>query len=284
MHSCFVKFMIVLLVLLIGSLIPASAEPVANISDPGVIIPASSLRGDSLTGEISVIDILPLLQPSGNVNMSMPASVAIITMEPEQEFSPNAVRPGAEMVYILAGSAEISADNDVVHASKGEAILVPRGSVMMVKNTGEDLLSIFSILSADVSEKVADQGLMKRSLESKTPVMFGNKTGSDSFSVNRMYSTFEEPLPISFDLAVISVPSGNSVRDHYMESGELGYVISGTGNVSIGCNSHVIGAGDIIYVPPYAVQRYDVKDAMTLLLLTEPFYRPEQDYSSSGLC
>lgn len=261
-----------------------SAEPAANISDMGVIISVSSLGGENLTGEISAIDILPLLNTSGFVNVSMPTSVAIMKVESGQVFSPNAIRPNAEVLYILGGSADVSADDAVVNASEGDAILVPAGSVMMVKNTGSETLTFFSILSSEGDKRMADQKLMKRSQDSKPPVIFGNTTDSDFFTVNRMYSTFEESLPISFDLAIVTIPAGKSVQDHYLESGQLGYILSGTGNITIGCESHLIAEGDIAYLPPYAVQRFDSGNELRILLLTEPFYRPEKDYSSPGLC
>jgi len=283
MHTS-VRVILMLSVLLIGSFVPVSAESEANISDPGLIISPSSLGGENQTGYLSVTEILPLLNTSGLVQVSMPSSVAIIHVEPEQAFSPNAIRPGAEVLYIIDGSAEITADSADTNASEGDAILVPAGSVMMVKNTGAVPLSFISVLSAEVEENTTEQILIKRTPESKQPVTFGNATDSDLFTVNRMFSTFEEPLPISFDLAVITIPAGNSVRDHYMKSGQLGYVLSGTGNSTIGCESHTIGAGDISYVPPYAVQGFDASEEMKIMLITEPFYQPVQDFPSPGLC
>ncbi|MFH0966271.1 MAG: cupin domain-containing protein [Methanobacteriota archaeon] len=284
MHVSSVRLILLLSVLLLSCTLLVSAEPAPNFSDLGVVIPASSYGGEDLTGEISVIDILPLLNTSGFENVSMPASVAIVKVESGQIFSPNAIRPSAEVLYILSGSTQVSADDAMVKASEGDAILVPAGSVMMVNNTGADSLTFFSILSTEDGRNITGQTLMKRSPESKQPVLFGNATDSDSFTVNRMYSTFEETLPLSFDLAVATIPAGNSVSDHYMESGQLGYVLSGTGSTTIGCESHRIAEGDITYVPPYAVQRFDASNDLKILLLTEPFYQPDKDYPSPGLC
>jgi quercetin dioxygenase-like cupin family protein len=284
MHFSSARVILLFSVLLIISLLQVSGEPEINTSDMGIVISASSLGVDNLTGQISAIDILPLLNNSGFVNVSMPASVNIIKVEPAQVFSPNAVRPAHEVLYILAGSVEISSDDSVLNASEGDAVLIPAGSVMMVKNTGSEWLTFFSFLSVEVDRNISDQKFIKRSSDSRKTLMFGNTTDSTSFVIKRMYSTFEEFLPISFDLAVATIPAGNSVLDHYMESGQLGYVLAGTGNITIGCESHRITGGDVTYVPPYAVQRIDASDELKILLLTEPFYLPEQDLPSSGLC
>ena len=283
MQSPCVRFILFLVILITCSSYQVFADSAGNISDPGVIINSSSILTGDLIESLSVSDILPLLNNSGSVRVSMPASVAIIRVQPDQAFSPNSLRPGAEVLYLLAGSAEVSADDATVNATEGDGILVPAGSVMMVKNTGAVPLTFLSVLSASNATS-SEQKLMKRSPGSKPSVTFGNVSDSNYFSVNRMFSTFEESLPISFDLAIATLPAGNSVRDHYMMSGQLGYILSGTGTTTIGCESHQIAKGDISYIPPYAVQRIDASDEMRILLVTEPFYQPDQDFPSPGLC
>ncbi|HWQ67319.1 MAG TPA: cupin domain-containing protein [Methanospirillum sp.] len=284
MHAWNTGVLLLLAILLTGIVSQASAESANSTSDFGVIISAPSLGVENLSGEISAIDILPLLNSSGKIDVRLPESVTIINIEPGQTFSPSAIRPGAEILYILTGSAEVTADDSAANASEGDAILVSAGSVMMVKNLDTDRLTLFSILSAGSGEKDTNLSLVKRSKDSKPPVTFGNASTSTSFTVHRVYSTFEEALPLSFDLAIATLPAGNLISNHYLESGQLGYVLSGTGNATIDCVTRQISTGDLTYVPPGVVQSFAAKDTLQILLVTEPFYNPEKDHSSESIC
>jgi quercetin dioxygenase-like cupin family protein len=284
MHTRSARGVFLLIVLLLASALYVSADSMANPSDLGVVIQASDLNAAGEKGFVSAFDIIPLLKSSEIVNVSMPASLTIFSLEPGRSFSPSAIRPASEIIYLMSGTAEVSAGDVVMAAKAGEGLLVPAQSMMIVKNTGTSPLTYLSIISSTPDEDVIGQKMLKRSLSGSPPVTFGSLIDPNYFTVYRLFSTFEEPLPLSFDLAVASLPAGKVIANHYLSSGQLGYVMSGTGNVTIGCTDNQVSPGDIVYVPPYAVQSYRASEDLMVLLITEPFYRPDQDYPADDAC
>lgn len=255
-----------------------------DTQNSGIVIP-SDVLSQNQTGEIAVADILVLLNQSGAVNLSTPASVAILQVKPGAAYSPNALRQAPEVLYLLAGSANISADAVSLNASAGDTVFVPAGSVMKVENTGQEPLRFFSVLSGIVpeTEKPA-QVLYKKAQGSVKPVIFGNESDKTLFSVERIMDTNWGSLPLSFDLALITLPAGNTIGDHYVESGQTGYVLDGAGNVTVGCVSHPITPGDLFYIPQSEVQKMTADSDLHFMLLTDPFYKPEKDFPVNGAC
>jgi mannose-6-phosphate isomerase-like protein (cupin superfamily) len=232
---------------------------------------------------VSFLDVLPLLNLTGS-DPGVPVPFLLITVNPGESFSPDAVRPGNEAIYILEGSAGISVDDETVNASAGDSLLVPAGSVLMVTSTGQDPLRFFSVLSRDMPGTDRLESLIFRPAGNITPITFGRDKSRDRFEITRILSPFEEPLPLSFDLAIARVPAGNVIREHYLDSGQIGYVLAGDGICSINCINAMISAGDLIFIPPGGVQQVEAYDDLSLVFFTDPYYLPERDHQTEPVC
>ena len=256
-----------------------------DTASPGVIISTPALLENISTEPVSVLDILPLLNVSSPPDQGTPSQVSIITVNPGESHDTNVTRPGNRVLFILNGSAEIMADDTSVNGSVGDTILVPTDSVLMVNNSGSYPLRFFSILSAAVpgTENKTTE-LIKRTAGSARPMLFGNESSRDQFNLTRIMSPFEEPLPLSFDLAVTHLPAGNTIGYHYLESGQIGYVLSGEGTVTIGCVPGHIKTGTLIYIPPDAVQKIGADEELSFLLITDPFSVPDIDHTIEPGC
>lgn len=281
LRACLFPAVILFLVITIPVI---SAEPVSDVTASGVVIPLQDYPNNTSVEMISSLDIISLLNRSPDVNPGVPASFSLITVKAGESLSPDAVRPADEVIYLLDGMADINADNDTVLASAGDAVFVPAGSVLMVTNTGTQPLRFFFILSREESGLKDSPGLMVRPAGTVKPVLFGNESTHDLFEVRRILSPYEESLPLSFDLAIARLPAGNVIEDHFLESGQAGYVLSGEGNLSVNCTSGRITAGDLMYVPPGGVQRFEADTDLTILLITDPYYIPGQDYPAERAC
>jgi quercetin dioxygenase-like cupin family protein len=276
--------LIVLSVLLLSVCPQSLAEEGPNTTHTGVILLASDIGVENLTGSVDSVDILALLNSANSQVMNEYIPVALFSIGPGEALSPNAIRPASEVIYIINGTADVFSDDSNLSADVGDALLIPSGSIMMVKNTGIVPLVFFSFISAESSNEVSSDAFIKRTPQSKEPVSFGNESEDSYLLVNRMFSTFEEDIPVSFDLAVITIPAGKIVPEHYVDRVQSGYILSGEGNVSIGCIEHQVHAGDIVYIPPGAVQRYDATRDLKILLITHPFYVPGEDFPVPGIC
>ena len=250
------------------------------VTNEGIILTSPELMSQNQNDEFSVRDILPLLNAT---DASTPASLGIIRVVPGSVYQPSSISPGAGLLYILNGSAEISTGNGVINTTTGDAILIPEGSLMKLNNTGDDQLMALSAVSESKNKGNISQ-LTKRSINDRKAVFFGNESGTDRFSVTRLFSPFEESLPLAFDLAIVNLSAGNTIGNHFLESGETVYAISGTGNISIGCKSSRINPGDLAFVPQNVSQSFSAETNQTLLLITSPFYIPETDHPIDTNC
>lgn len=280
----------IFVLLLAASCLCAVVEPVLSeyapdITDPGVVLTSEVLTGSDTKEQITATDIHSLLQQQALVNVSTPETLSIIGIQPGQAYSPNAIQPTAEVLYIIEGSGEVMVDETVLRSTVDDVIFIPTGSRLIITNTGS---VPFRFVSAISTQKVSSDrpiGVpMKRSLSSIKPIMFGNESDKTRFSISRILSTNDEPLPLSFDLAVGFLPAGSTIPDHAIESGQTAYILSGNGTTSIGCIAHGIATGDLTYVPPNVIQRFVATEDIRLLLLTEPYYIPARDHQVSSAC
>ncbi|MDD1728351.1 MAG: cupin domain-containing protein [Methanospirillum sp.] len=260
----------------------AFADPGNGSHVSGTVIPADDLNLN-LPDNSAGIDILQLLNQS--LPNGVPSSFAIIPVKSGAAFSPDATRPAPEALYLLTGSAQVSADESSVHASAGDVVVVPKGSVMIVENVGNETLTFISVLSLPaIGEGNLTQKLYRKSSGDISPVLFGNETDKTGFSVYRVLDTNGDVLPLSYDLAIVSLPVGHIIGSHYLKSGETGYILEGSGTLTVGCAPQNLNPGDAFYIPPTAVQELTATSDLKYLLVTEPYYKPDEDYSVSSTC
>jgi mannose-6-phosphate isomerase-like protein (cupin superfamily) len=256
-----------------------------DITDPGVVLTDQILTGSKSDEYLTATDIIPLLQQQVLVNATTPDMLTLIKVQPGQAYSPSAIRSEAEAMYIIEGTAEATVDETVLRISSDDVIFIPAGSRVAITNTGTTPLRFITSISTGNVPAQRPVGLpMKRSFDSVTPITFGNESDKTRFSVSRMLSTNDEPLPLSFDLAVAVLPADSTIPEHALDSGQTVYILKGAGTISIGCISHEIGTGDLAYIPPNVVQKITAKKELMILLLTEPYYTPAKDHPVSGVC
>ena len=209
--------------------------------------------------------------------------MALFHLAQGEALSPNALRPADEVIYLVSGSADLSDNNESIKAKTGDAVLFPAGSMMMVTNSGSDVLSFLSVSSREGTNKTQG-GLILRSPENKTPVDFGNVSTSDQFSVTRLISPFEESFGTSFDLATVQLKAGQKIAPISVDSRQIGYILSGKGNLTIDCVSHTISAGDMFSIPEDVTRKYTADKDLQFILITEPFYTPDKDHPGETNC
>jgi|GEM_PF-4532559 len=258
----------------------AESENIGNES--GFVISSSEING-SISENPSGVDILQLLNQSGS--NGTPASVSILQVTPGGVYTPGGSNSAPEALYLISGDAKVSADTSSVKGESGDGIFVPEGSLFDVENIGNETLTFMAVISSPVQvQDTKDQNIYKKSPGEITPVTFGNETDNTKFSVIRILDTNGDSLPLSYDLAVVSLPAEHTIGSHYVTGGEIGYMLDGSGNVTIGCVPHEVRKGDIFYIPPKAVQEMTASSEMKFLLLTDPFYKPGEDFPVSSSC
>ncbi len=258
------------------------AEPEKIGAQSGVVINYTDIN-ESLSDDPAGADILHLLNQSG-LN-GTPASVRIIQVRSGAVYTPHTANSAPEALYLISGKGKVSVDTSSLQAVSGDTISVPEGSLYDVENVGNEELVFISVLSSPVQvQNTKNQSMYKKSPGEVTPVSFGNETGNTSFSVYRVLDTNGDALPLSFDLAVISLPAGHNIGSHYVVGGQIGYILDGSGIVIIGCIPHEVHTGDVFYIPPKAVQELSASSDLKFVLLTDPYYKPEEDFPVSSSC
>ncbi|HWQ64974.1 MAG TPA: cupin domain-containing protein [Methanospirillum sp.] len=276
-----VTYLIISLVILLSSQV-CFAETGNESPANGKVILASDLN-QNLSQNPAGIDILDLLNQSGS--SGTPASVRIIQVNPGAVYTPSAANSAPDALYLISGNAKVSADTLSVNAKSEDTVVVPEGSLFDVENIGNETLTFISALSSPVPvQETGKQNIYKIAFDGVSPILFGNETDNASFSVNRILDTNGDALPLSFDLAVVSVPMEHTIGSHYLISGEIGYMLEGSGEITIGCVPHTIKKGDIFYIPSKAEQQLTASTDMKYVLLTDPFYKPSEDFSVSSSC
>lgn len=85
-------------------------------------------------------------------------------------------------------------------------------------------------------------------------------------------------LDIRYSLAHARVAPGEATRPHRLATSEVYYILGGCGEMFIDDESHFVGAGCAVYIPPGATQYIDNTgdDELAFLCIVDPAWR-EQD-------
>ena len=204
MHLNFSSGIFVLLVISIVGILAVSAESEINTQNSGMYLSTDDLKLNQ-TGDVSVTDVIPLLNWSGT--LGTPSAFVIMQVQEGAAYSPDTIKSVPEILYLLNGTAEISAHGSLINASTGDTVVIPAGSELLVTNTGTGPLMFFSVVSSQVVGKESVQTPYKRTSDEVKPVSLGNASDATQFSIQRILNTNEDALPLSFDLAVASLPA-----------------------------------------------------------------------------
>lgn len=224
-------------------------------------------------------------------------------MKPGAVFSPNTILSVPDVFFITEGNATIAANEEKISAGKNDAIYIRQQTVPTVVNTGDEDLVFFSIIEENrEDETFAIKGINNttsktndifktyktleiRSENTVTPELLGNKTNNETFEFYRLIHPGKEPYNISFDLGTVELKKGSVIPEHYVDdSYQLFTILSGSGNISVGCQEHQVSPGDMLYVAPGALMNMTTQNPMHMMVITHPFYQIDNDHQITGAC
>lgn len=84
---------------------------------------------------------------------------------------------------------------------------------------------------------------------------------------------------IRYSLAHAIVAPGKATRPHRLAGSEVYYIIAGSGRMSIGDESQVVGAGCAVYIPPGATQFIENTgdDELVFLCIVDPAWQERDE-------
>ena len=134
-------------------------------------------------------------------------------------------------------------------------------------------------------EAPSDRKIRVISEKNTTPAIFGNNRIGEEYSFYRLVHPAEGPYPVSYDLGTVHIPVGTIIPDHYVEgSSQLMTILQGKGNISVGCTGYPVESGDTIYVAPGAVMNISVNENLHIMMVTSPYYKPENEHLILDVC
>lgn len=232
---------------------------------------------------VSVLDINPLLSLSG-AEAGLPHAVSLFSLQAGVSSPPRKTGPGFEGIYILEGSGTLQTGETRSALSAGDSILIRAGEPLVITAGLDGELRFLSVVSHQTTDPGIQSAVIIRRSGTILPVTLGDPHSTPGASITRIFSPLEESLPLSFDLALVTLPKGGLIGDHILESGQTAYILSGEGMVTITCIPSRIVPGDLIHIPPGAVQRYEADEDLRFLLITDPYYQPDLDHPAASGC
>ena len=84
---------------------------------------------------------------------------------------------------------------------------------------------------------------------------------------------------VRYSLAHAIVKPGQTTLTHRLKSSETYYILSGTGEICINKETQVIGANQLIYIPPMARQyiKNNGESDLVFLCICDPAWRKEDE-------
>lgn len=122
----------------------------------------------------------------------------------------------------------------------------------------------------------ADVGIFMiiKSLKNRKEIIAGDKT-----VLRELLHGPNEKLAARYSLARAVVKAGESSTSHKLKTSEAYYVLAGKGRMSINNESADVKAGDLIYIPPHAVQHIENIGSgdLAFLCIVDPAWRTEDE-------
>ncbi|NLV25755.1 MAG: hypothetical protein GXY48_01080 [Methanomicrobiales archaeon] len=255
----------------------------------------TSQQYDDLT---SVTNITESLLYNGAEEITTGFNLLQFDAEPGAIFSPDPIQ-NPEILFITEGTALIDADDKKVTAGEHDAVYLPENTTRVIKNIDNKTLSFFSIIQSGTIGNIPPlqnqnnltkeidsvQTITMNSEKTVNPLYFGDKNSNTSYEFYRLFHPSEKPYNMSFDLGTASLSHGYTIPDHYIDdSFQLFHFLSGFGSITVGCTKHDVKNGDIVYVAPGALMNITADSPVHMMVLTYPFYLPENEHQMSGAC
>ncbi|MBW4467221.1 MAG: cupin domain-containing protein [Pegethrix bostrychoides GSE-TBD4-15B] len=89
----------------------------------------------------------------------------------------------------------------------------------------------------------------------------------------------KQPINLRYSLAHAVLPIGQTSLPHVLQTSEVYYVLSGTGEMHIDAAAAVIQAGDAVYIPPQSRQflRNIGSQPLVFLCIVDPAWKVEDE-------
>ena len=101
----------------------------------------------------------------------------------------------------------------------------------------------------------------------------------DNTTLKELLDPIKEKINIGYSLAYAQVKPGEITLPHRLKSSEVYYILKGSGEMHIGNEKEKVYAGQIVYIPPRAIQRIKNTGLNELLFLciVDPPWKSEDE-------
>ncbi len=219
-------------------------------------------------------------------------SMGYVVIPPGNATSLHRLIGTTELVYVIAGAAEVRCDNETVTAHEGETVLLPEGVLQSIASVGDTDLCYLTVIQPPFTAaiEVSGDGLDVLSVttddapiavtDPRDGIEWDLESGVAVYTLANPVLMNETEIPIDYSLAYAELlPGGYLGYDGIRGSSDLLYVIEGELEVATPDGETIrIPAGSAAYVPPDLVKETrNAADATTKILsFIDPAWTPEK--------
>lgn len=104
-------------------------------------------------------------------------------------------------------------------------------------------------------------------------------TAGDRTRLRELLHPARDAADIHYSLAVAWIKPGEQSQAHRLKTSEVYYLLRGSGVMHIGDEVARVEAGDVVYIPPEAVQWLENtdKEDIEFVCIVDPAWRPEDE-------
>lgn len=101
----------------------------------------------------------------------------------------------------------------------------------------------------------------------------------DACHLRELLNARSDKRAYRYSLAHAVIKPGQKTKPHSLKTSEVYYILEGQGSMTIGDESGKVSAGDVIDIPPHAVQYIENTGLADLVFLciVDPAWRPEDE-------
>jgi quercetin dioxygenase-like cupin family protein len=219
-------------------------------------------------------------------------SMGCVAIPPGNATPPHRLLGTAELVYVIAGAAEIRCDNETVTAREGETVLLPEGVLQSIASVGDADLRYLTVVQPpftagieiwgdglDTLDIVTDERPIVVA-DPRTGIEWNLESGVAVYTLLNPVLMNETAIPVGYSLAYAELlPGGYLGYDGINGSSDLLYVIEGEIEVATPDGAAIrVPAGSAAYVPPDLVKetRNAAESTTRLLSFIDPAWTPEK--------
>ena len=101
----------------------------------------------------------------------------------------------------------------------------------------------------------------------------------DSTILRELLHPDKQPLVLRYSLAHATLPVGETSQLHSLKTSEFYYILSGSGEMHIDDETHIVEPGDAVYIPPDARQfiRNSGSEPLVFICIVDRAWRKEDE-------